>query len=408
MSRMVDLIRSSAVPATLMQTAARGALSVPAPEMIEILVHLAVHNKVFGTQARMTLAGWDENASKQAAADPKTPKEVLEYLVAPDNLRPALLPSLLENPAVEEEALITLAATGTREVTDVMLASARVKANPRVLNALQSNANLAANQSSGVEELLVAEGFGSRHEEVQEAAPASVGESPDDVLDPELVAYMNANAAEISNEGGKPFQPIGGVFEDLPHEVEEAPEAAAAPEVAAEAAQAVPAPEAHATAPKKTLIPKKSHLGPEEERGSALQKISRLDIKGRIQLAMKGTKEERSLLIRDGTKVVALAVLESPKVSDAEVEKFASQKNLLEAVLRQIPLKRRFVKHYGIVRNLVFNPRTPLDISLGLMKNLLVHDLRNLSGNKEVSETVRKLALKMFRQKSDPTKKNTG
>ena len=58
---------------------------------------------------------------------------------------------------------------------------------------------------------------------------------------------------------------------------------------------------------------KKAQLNPAEERGSALQKIAKLDIKGRIQLAMKGSKEERSLLIRDGTKIVALAVLESPK-----------------------------------------------------------------------------------------------
>ena len=124
-----------------------------------------------------------------------------------------------------------------------------------------------------------------------------------------------------------------------------------------------------------------------------------LDIKGRIQLAMKGNKEERSILIRDGTKIVALAVLESPKISDGEVESFASQKNVLEAVLRGIPMKRRFVKNYVIVRNLTFNPRTPLDVSLALIKHVLIKDLRNLSGNKEVSETVRKLALKMFKQK---------
>ncbi len=96
---------------------------------------------------------------------------------------------------------------------------------------------------------------------------------------------------------------------------------------------------------------------------------------------------------------MALAVLESPKVSDGEVEGFALQKNVLEAVLRQIPLKRRFAKNYNIMRNLVYNPRTPLDLSLGLMKNLLVHDLKNLSGNKEVPETIRKLALRMFKQK---------
>ena len=70
-------------------------------------------------------------------------------------------------------------------------------------------------------------------------------------------------------------------------------------------------------------------------------------------------------------------------------------------MLRGIPMKRRFAKHYPVIRNLVFNPRTPLDLSLSLIKNLLVTDLKNLSANKEVSETVRKLAHKMFKQKTE-------
>ena len=94
-------------------------------------------------------------------------------------------------------------------------------------------------------------------------------------------------------------------------------------------------------------------------------------------------------------------MLESPKVSETEVEGYALQKNVLEAVLRAIPLKRKFAKNYSITRNLVYNPRTPLDLSLGLMKNLLVHDLKNLSGNKEVSDTIRKLALRMYKQKME-------
>ena len=136
-----------------------------------------------------------------------------------------------------------------------------------------------------------------------------------------------------------------------------------------------------------------------------MQKINALDVKGRIQLALKGNKEERSILIRDGTKVVALAVLEAPKLSDGEVEKFAGQKNVLEAVLRQIPLKRRFMKNYIVVRNLCANPRTPLDLGLGLVKNLLIVDLKNLSANKEVSETIRKLALKNYKQKIEDANK---
>jgi len=76
-----------------------------------------------------------------------------------------------------------------------------------------------------------------------------------------------------------------------------------------------------------------------------------------------------------------------------------------EAVLRGIPMNRRFSKNYAVVLNLVFNPRTPLDLSLSLMKNLLVGDLRNLSNNKEISDTVRKLATKMFKQKMESNSK---
>jgi hypothetical protein len=151
--------------------------------------------------------------------------------------------------------------------------------------------------------------------------------------------------------------------------------------------------------------PKATENPPPGHRENTVQKINRLDVKGRIQLAMKGNKEERSILIRDGTKVVALAVLDAPKISDGEVEKFALQKNVLEAVLRQIPLKRRFMKNYIVVRNLVSNPRTPLDLGLGLMKHLLTQDLKNISANKEVSETVRKLAMKMYKQKMDAANK---
>ena len=39
------------------------------------------------------------------------------------------------------------------------------------------------------------------------------------------------------------------------------------------------------------------------------------------------------------------------------------------------------------------------------MKNLLVQDLKNISANKEVSETIRKLALKMYKQKLEAAAK---
>ena len=69
--RIIDQVRASKLPSNMMQFAARGALQVPPAENIEILVHLALHNKVFGELARMTLAGWDEKTSRTAASDPR-------------------------------------------------------------------------------------------------------------------------------------------------------------------------------------------------------------------------------------------------------------------------------------------------------------------------------------------------
>jgi len=386
MPQMLELIRNSQVPSNLMQSAARGSLSVPQGEMIEILVYLALHHKVFGQQARLTLAGWDEKASLAAASDPATSAEVLGYFTALENLRTQLLPALAENPSVSEPALSELATQGTRSVVEVLLASHRVTKSQVLLKALQANPNLRPNELAAIGTRLRAfeaeTAEAPDHEEHENAADAALEEA--------LANFLKENAAELEAEKDKPFQPIGGIHDEGAGEAPAVP-ASAVPEVKNDPGKTVAA--AHARKP--------IHAVHADKRDSVLQKISKLDVKGRISLAMRGSKEERTILIRDGTKLVALAVLDSPKISDGEVEKIALQKNVLESVLRAIPMKRRYAKNYNIMRNLVCNPRTPIDLSLGLMKGLLVHDLKNLSGNKEVSETIRKLALRMFKQKTE-------
>ncbi len=403
MPRMLDLIRNSQVPSNLMQSAARGALSVPADETIEILVYLALHHKLFGERARLTLAGWDEKASVAAAANPKTSAEVLGYFVSLENLRTCLLPALAENSAVGEEALDAIAVSGSRSVVETLLLSPRMMSSPRLLQALQSNANLRANELSEIGKKLAALEPGP----VAEVAGTDA-DAPDEVIESTVAKYLEENAAELAAEKDKPFQPIGVLHEqaggEAAGEVESqaaAVTASASADAAKGAAQKLAAAAAGKAAAAAIHAKKHPPVAHEERRDSTLQKIAKLDIKGRIALAMRGSKEERSILVRDGTKLVALAVLESPKVSDGEVEGFAQQKNVLESVLRAIPMKRRFAKSYNITRNLVYNPRTPLDLSLTLIKNLLIHDLKNLSGNKEISETIRKVALRMFKQKME-------
>ena len=124
----------------------------------------------------------------------------------------------------------------------------------------------------------------------------------------------------------------------------------------------------------------------------------------RIKLAVRGNREERMVLIRDRSKLVSLAVLESPKVNDSEMENFAAMKNIQESVLRAIATKRSYIKNYGVLRTLVNNPKTPLDVALPLLAHLLLKDQRALAVNKNVNETLRKVALRMWRVKSERKK----
>lgn len=407
MSRMIDLIRTSQVPSNLMQSAARGALAVPAEEMIEILVYLA-HHKLFGEQSKITLAGWDEKSSKTVAANPNTSPEVLAHLASLENLRIALLPELAENPSVSEESLDALAVSGARPVIEVLLKSARVAQSPKLLQALQTNPAMRANELTEITNKL------SKVESVTAAAPeleAAAAGGDDEEVQVAVAKFLEDNAAELVAEKDQPFKPIGMSLEEATvtadavstqsGEVKQEVHEEKHEEIEALIPQEAPLSETTGNAKIKVAaaLKKAKATPPPDRRDSVLQKIARLDIRGRITLAMRGTKEDRSILIRDSTKLVAIAVLDSPKISDGEVEKFALQKNVLEAVLRAIPMRRKFAKNYNIMRNLVQNPRTPLDLSLGLMKNLLVHDLKNLSGNKEVSDTIRKTALRMFKQK---------
>ena len=430
MPTMLEMIKASAVPANLMRAAANGSLSMPAVETLEVLVYLT-HNKLFGEQARMTLAGWDLEATQATVKSPDAPQEILKYYLNPLNIRPKLLPYLIENPAVADELLIVLAAEGPRDVVRAMLASERVRASHKILEPLSLNVQVTEQEAAQLRgwlsgtELRVVGGTESEPDagtDFDAPLPAAVQDTEASVtsnsaIDCEdaseeamaaLTAFEREHAAELAAQANVPFKPIGGTYglDRLDESSEsQAKDADADSEVPAAAASAVSPGTgggAAAAAPAKIKSKPKNAAS---ERVSVLQKIAKLDVKGRVQLAVRGSKEERAILVRDGTKLVALAVLQSPKISDGEVEKFANQKNVLEALLRGITMHRRFMKNYNVVRNLTSNPRTPIDLSLGLIKNLMVQDLKNLSNNKEVSETIRKMALRAFKQKTDATKK---
>jgi hypothetical protein len=124
--------------------------------------------------------------------------------------------------------------------------------------------------------------------------------------------------------------------------------------------------------------------------------LATLPVIQRMKLAVKGTREQRAQLIRDSNKLVCVAVLSSPKITDSEIEAFARQANLSEDVLRVIATNRAWLKNYNVVAALTRNPKTPTPLAMGFLQRLNERDLKQLSTDRNVSEPVRLAARKFL------------
>ena len=131
-----------------------------------------------------------------------------------------------------------------------------------------------------------------------------------------------------------------------------------------------------------------------DDEKTALQRLQAMNVPQKVQRATKGSREERAILIRDPNKMIAAAVLSSPKLSEPEVESISRMANVSEDVLRSIAMNRSWTKNYSVVVGLTKNPKTPLGLSMNLMQRLADRDLTQLSVDRNVPEALRVAARK--------------
>jgi hypothetical protein len=185
------------------------------------------------------------------------------------------------------------------------------------------------------------------------------------------------------------------------------------PPRAAEPPAAVPAAEAPAEppvdAPSLTVDEAVVHILSEDERKdqeklSVVQELYRMNTAQKVVAALKGSRSQRALLVRDPNRLVSTAVLGSPRLTEAEVEAFAGMRNVSDEVLRQIGTHKDWTKKYAVVSNLVKNPRTPIGISLSMVSRLNPRDIKGLATDRNVPEVIRKQAQKFVKDKNEPKK----
>ena len=125
------------------------------------------------------------------------------------------------------------------------------------------------------------------------------------------------------------------------------------------------------------------------------QSIARMSISSKIRTATLGSSSQRAILIRDSNKLVSMAVVQSPGLSEAEVVLYSKYRSLPEEAVRYMARNREWTKHYSVKLNLVRNPRCPLEISMRFLTYLRNNDVRSLEKDKNIPQAIAVAAKKL-------------
>ena len=366
---ILSKLKEGNAPLTVRQSAARGVLPVGQEELLGILVYLENDpEQEIREAARQTLANeYSDNLLLTIAESVTAPVEVLEYFGRPPLRSPELLEALIQNKSTPDSTIASLAGQVDSKLIEVILINLmRLLRSPFILEALESNPGQTPDITRRLREIRE-EFFEKRNNFIpihrtRAEEKALAGEETEEILDEETTGMT--------------------VYSDELREGEDATSATLA-------------------SLKDDGFDSFDEMG-EDERLSTIQRIARMTVSERVQTALKGNREERVILIRDANRLVASAVLDSPKLTDSEVEAIALMKNVSEEVLRVVGTKRDFAKNYAVIHNLVKNARTPIGTTLGLINRILTSDLRALARNKNIPEVLRKTAQRQVQIRTAP------
>jgi hypothetical protein len=363
---ILSKLKEGNAPLTVRQSAARGVLPVGQEELLGILVYLQNDpEEDIRETARQTLANeYSDNLLLTIAESVTAPVEVLEYFGQPPLRSPELLEALIQNKSTPDSTIASLAGQVDSTLMEVILINLmRLLRSPFILEALEANPGQTPDITRRLREIRE-EFFEKRNNFVpihrtRAEEKALAGE---EVLDEETTA-MTVYSEELREGEDATSATLESLKDDGFDSFDE--------------------------------------MG-EDERLSTIQRIARMTVSERVQTALKGNREERIILIRDANRLVASAVLDSPKLTDSEVEAIALMKNVSEEVLRVVGTKRDFAKNYAVIHNLVKNARTPIGTTLRLINRILTSDLRALARNKNIPEVLRKTAQRQVQIRTAP------
>lgn len=128
-------------------------------------------------------------------------------------------------------------------------------------------------------------------------------------------------------------------------------------------------------------------------------RIAAMALQDKLRLTLMGNAAARAILVRDSNKMVALATVQSPMMTEAEASAIAHSRQIGEDILRFIGNKRDWLGNYEVKKALIFNPKTPIGISMKFLAHLHTSDLRGISKSRGIPAALKSAAIQRLSKK---------
>lgn len=363
MHHIVERFLQGGLPEPMVMALVGGGLPVPTRDLLFALAHAGLKETPYTKRALDFFATMPESLLSGVLADAIEPPTPLE-LVLCHRKEPALLEAVLLNPSLTSAIVEASVPSLPGAVLEIVLNNQVLwMERPRILDLLEE------------------------HPEGEYVIKRRVNEFRFDVLRliPEEVKQQRLEIID-EVEAGR----LDRAWSELPLPKEKSKEEAEAED------------EPEEVAAERRLLAQKP---PVDDQGQEInltltQRVMKLTTNQKIMLAIKGGKEERTLLIRESNRLIQVNVIRNGRITEGEVAYIAQMRTVNEEVLRIISNSREWMKKYPITKALVMNPRTPLPVAMTHFKRLYESDMKLLIKDRNVAELLRREAKRLVEMKT--------
>lgn len=113
--------------------------------------------------------------------------------------------------------------------------------------------------------------------------------------------------------------------------------------------------------------------------GPLSDRLKKMTVTEKMQMAMTGTRDERIALFRDVNKSLHLFVLKNPRIGLDEVQAAAKSPMVSPDALKMIAEHREWGGNPGVCASLVRNPKTPMPLALRMLDKVPMNDLKAIA-----------------------------